>query len=136
MGFHWIAFAQAWFSLFVNFANRIWLDDKISSLFFSQQSSKERERERERERGSKEYGKSDMDFHRIEFALLCSVLALCSLWIMQTGFDYRDEKYNKIVLVTWILKKKRDARKSAVADLEKINKRSDQRNNKQWFRSM
>jgi hypothetical protein len=28
-------------------------------------------------------------------------------------------------------KKKRDAQKSAVADLEKINKRSDQRNNKQ-----
>jgi hypothetical protein len=93
--------------------------------------------DRERERGSKEYGKSDMDFHRIEFALLCSVLALCSLWIFaKQDWLPRWEIYIKCVLVTRVLKKKRDAQKSVVADLEKINKRSDQRNNKQWFRFM
>jgi hypothetical protein len=60
---------------------------------------------------------------------LCLLFALCEF--LQTGLITEMGNISNFALVTRILKKKRDAQKSAVADLEKINKRSDQRNNKQ-----
>jgi hypothetical protein len=96
----------------------------------------QRERERERERLKRVW----QIRHGFSSNWICSAL-LCACSSLFVNFCKKDwllrwEIYSKFVLVTRILKKKRDAQMSAVADLEKINKRSDQRNNKQWFRFM